>query len=328
MPEGSSAPTVLVIAQDEDATADLVVETLQARGAGVARFDTVDFPMSVALTAWPADPEQPGWLTVRGRVWISARCAVCTGAARPGSASRRACQVRNGSSRTRSRRSGSVVCLRRSRALAGRTFRRGRRVVQATATAGRCGVRAARTALADHERSRSGPCFRRRGRPRRAGVQDPARRAGHRGRQRQDRVHIPVDRCRSRSPLRGGWSAAVPTPDSGLGRQGVRRPADRGRRAVLRRCSARRDRAGTRGLALRLRRSHLRGCETPPTVREGVLRFLREFGLRFGAFDFSVDSDGQWWFLECNPAGQWGWLVEETGVPIADAIADELLATA
>ena len=67
MPEGSSAPTVLVIAQDEDATADLVVETLQARGAGVTGFDTVDFPMSVALTAWPADPEQPGWLTVRGQ---------------------------------------------------------------------------------------------------------------------------------------------------------------------------------------------------------------------------------------------------------------------
>jgi hypothetical protein len=63
-------------------------------------------------------------------------------------------------------------------------------------------------------------------------------------------------------------------------------------------------------------------------VRAGVRRFMHEFGLSFGAFDFSVDVAGQWWFLECNPAGQWGWLAEETGLPIADAIADELLAPA
>jgi hypothetical protein len=30
--------------------------------------------------------------------------------------------------------------------------------------------------------------------------------------------------------------------------------------------------------------------------------------------------------LEGNPAGQWEWLAEETGLPIADAIADELVA--
>ncbi|MGH3806966.1 MAG: hypothetical protein ACRDRU_10105 [Pseudonocardiaceae bacterium] len=45
----------------------------------------------------------------------------------------------------------------------------------------------------------------------------------------------------------------------------------------------------------------------------------------FGAFDFSVTPDGRWWFLECNPAGQWGWIAEETGLPIAGAIADELV---
>ena len=28
--------------------------------------------------------------------------------------------------------------------------------------------------------------------------------------------------------------------------------------------------------------------------------------------------------LECNPAGQWLWLQEETGVPIAAALADLL----
>ncbi|MPZ65358.1 MAG: ATP-grasp ribosomal peptide maturase [Pseudonocardiaceae bacterium] len=65
--------------------------------------------------------------------------------------------------------------------------------------------------------------------------------------------------------------------------------------------------------------------DTPAAVRSGVLAFLHAFGLTFGAFDFSVTPDGSWWFLECNPAGQWGWIAEETGLPIADAIADELV---
>lgn len=61
-------------------------------------------------------------------------------------------------------------------------------------------------------------------------------------------------------------------------------------------------------------------CETPGEVRCGVLAYLREFGLTFGAFDFSVTPDGRWWFLECNPAGQWGWIAEQTGLPIADEL--------
>ncbi|MGH3670333.1 MAG: hypothetical protein ACRDSH_06820 [Pseudonocardiaceae bacterium] len=69
---------------------------------------------------------------------------------------------------------------------------------------------------------------------------------------------------------------------------------------------------------------HYEVYETPDSVRCGVMSYLRAFGLTFGAFDFSVTPDDRWWFLECNPAGQWGWLAEETGLPIADAIAKEL----
>lgn len=65
--------------------------------------------------------------------------------------------------------------------------------------------------------------------------------------------------------------------------------------------------------------------ETPEEVRRATLLYLRRFGLVFGAFDFSVTPDGRWWFLECNPSGQWGWLAEETGLPIAGALADELV---
>lgn len=65
-------------------------------------------------------------------------------------------------------------------------------------------------------------------------------------------------------------------------------------------------------------------CSAPDEVRCGVLAYLRRFALRFGAFDFSVTADGRWWFLECNPAGRWSWISEETGAPIAEAIAEEL----
>jgi hypothetical protein len=68
--------------------------------------------------------------------------------------------------------------------------------------------------------------------------------------------------------------------------------------------------------------------DTPVGVRTSVRAYLHAFGLNFGAFDFSVAPDGSWWFLECNPAGQWGWIAEETGLPIADAIADELVRNA
>ncbi len=45
---------------------------------------------------------------------------------------------------------------------------------------------------------------------------------------------------------------------------------------------------------------------------------------RFAALDFIVDPDDQWWFLECNPNGQWAWIEEETGLPISSALADAL----
>lgn len=65
--------------------------------------------------------------------------------------------------------------------------------------------------------------------------------------------------------------------------------------------------------------------ECPSEVAGGIARYLAESGLTFGAFDFAVDSGGTYHFLECNAAGQWGWLAEECDLPIATAIADELI---
>lgn len=64
--------------------------------------------------------------------------------------------------------------------------------------------------------------------------------------------------------------------------------------------------------------------EPPPGIETALRRYLRHFGLVFGAFDFCVDGDGRWWFLECNPSGQWYWLQTETGLPMLTALADLL----
>jgi len=65
--------------------------------------------------------------------------------------------------------------------------------------------------------------------------------------------------------------------------------------------------------------------DVPDDVRVGVLAWMRRFGLTFGAFDFAVTPDGRWVMFECNPAGQWGWIQERTGLPICRAVTDLLM---
>ncbi|MFC9595612.1 ATP-grasp ribosomal peptide maturase [Streptomyces sp. NPDC056944] len=62
----------------------------------------------------------------------------------------------------------------------------------------------------------------------------------------------------------------------------------------------------------------------PQGIREALYAYLKHFSLAFGAFDFAIDRQGIWWFLECNPSGQWAWLELETGLPMVSAMADLL----
>lgn len=64
--------------------------------------------------------------------------------------------------------------------------------------------------------------------------------------------------------------------------------------------------------------------DTPAEVRHRVSGLLDMLMLRFAALDFVVTPDGEWVFLEANPNGQWAWLQDATGAPIAAAIADAL----
>jgi glutathione synthase/RimK-type ligase-like ATP-grasp enzyme len=47
---------------------------------------------------------------------------------------------------------------------------------------------------------------------------------------------------------------------------------------------------------------------TPPEVEKGLLAFAAKSGISYGSFDFAVDNQGQWWYLEVNEGGQFLWL--------------------
>ncbi|MGW1000499.1 ATP-grasp ribosomal peptide maturase [Streptomyces sp. NPDC002520] len=64
--------------------------------------------------------------------------------------------------------------------------------------------------------------------------------------------------------------------------------------------------------------------QVPDDVAAGVRRYMDRLDLRFAAMDFIVGPHGRWTFLEANPCGQWDWIEHATGLPIAQAIADEL----
>lgn len=64
----------------------------------------------------------------------------------------------------------------------------------------------------------------------------------------------------------------------------------------------------------------------PPEVENGLLDLTRNFGLSYSAADFALDRHGKVWFLELNPAGQFGYV--EQIVPslrILDALVKLLL---
>jgi hypothetical protein len=50
--------------------------------------------------------------------------------------------------------------------------------------------------------------------------------------------------------------------------------------------------------------------ETPPEVEQAVLAFAAQSGIAHGSFDFAVDAQDRWWFLEVNEGGQFLWLDE------------------
>lgn len=64
--------------------------------------------------------------------------------------------------------------------------------------------------------------------------------------------------------------------------------------------------------------------DLPDTVSVALVELHRRLGLVYGAVDLARDVAGRWMFLETNQRGEFGWLGEETGLPIATAMVDLL----
>ncbi|MGW1772506.1 ATP-grasp ribosomal peptide maturase [Streptomyces sp. NPDC002104] len=61
--------------------------------------------------------------------------------------------------------------------------------------------------------------------------------------------------------------------------------------------------------------------ELPAAVENALFAHLDRCGLVSGSFDFAVSPDGDLWWLELNPNGQWGWLEPRTGLEMSAAFA-------
>lgn len=65
--------------------------------------------------------------------------------------------------------------------------------------------------------------------------------------------------------------------------------------------------------------------DLPPEVEARCIALARRLGLTYGAIDLILDQQGEFWFLEINPNGQWAWIEHRTGAPVAAAIVDRLI---
>lgn len=62
------------------------------------------------------------------------------------------------------------------------------------------------------------------------------------------------------------------------------------------------------------------GIEAPERIKNMVASLMSKLNLNYGALDFIVDPDDNWFFLEVNPVGQYGWIEHLTGLRITKAI--------
>lgn len=63
----------------------------------------------------------------------------------------------------------------------------------------------------------------------------------------------------------------------------------------------------------------------PNNLVELMHKLHKAFDLVYSAFDFILTPEGEYYFLETNPAGEWVWLERELGLPISTAIINELI---
>lgn len=60
--------------------------------------------------------------------------------------------------------------------------------------------------------------------------------------------------------------------------------------------------------------------ELPQEIRLMCIQLMKRLDLHYGAIDFVLDKQGNYFFLEINPNGQWAWIEHLTGLPISKEI--------
>ncbi|MFC9997324.1 hypothetical protein [Nocardia sp. NPDC127526] len=63
----------------------------------------------------------------------------------------------------------------------------------------------------------------------------------------------------------------------------------------------------------------------PASVSKSLTTLMGTLGLAFGVLDLRVGRDGEFWFLEVNPQGQFAYLEIKTGLPIFESLANLLV---
>lgn len=74
--------------------------------------------------------------------------------------------------------------------------------------------------------------------------------------------------------------------------------------------------------------ARMEAVELPEHFTAQLLALQRRLGLVYGAIDVRLTPEGTYVFLEVNPAGQWLFIEEKTGQPIAKALAEYLVQAA
>lgn len=70
--------------------------------------------------------------------------------------------------------------------------------------------------------------------------------------------------------------------------------------------------------------SEVRAAQLPPAVSRALLKLQKRLQLAYGAIDLRRTAEGDYYFLEVNPAGQWQFAEERAGLPITEAMAGYL----
>ena len=62
-----------------------------------------------------------------------------------------------------------------------------------------------------------------------------------------------------------------------------------------------------------------RVAEIPCHIKDNIFKLMAALNLEYGAIDLIKDRNGNYIFLEINPAGEWAWLENDLGLPISDS---------